>query len=102
MTKKGETTHFDLKDFIDVIEKYLGKEVLDLVVVNNGHISEEMVEKYKQEEGKKPVKLKDDDMFDGESYEIVQRDLLNEQDYVRHSPEKIMRVIDDIVNGWIK
>lgn len=102
MTKKGETTHFDLKDFIDVIEKYLGKGVLDLVVVNNGHISEEMVEKYKQEEGKKPVKLKDDDMFDGESYEIVQRDLLNEQDYVRHSPEKIMRVIDDIVNGWIK
>ncbi len=102
MTKKWETTHFDLKDFIHVIEKYLWENVLDLVIVNNGHISDEMVQKYKEEEGKKPVKVKEDDIFEGKHYNIIQRDLLNEQDFVRHNPEKIMGVIDDIVNGWVK
>ncbi len=102
MTKKGETTHFDLKDFIDVIEKYLWEWVLDLVIVNDGHISDEMVQKYKDEEGKKPVKVKDDDLFEGKHYKVIQRDLLNEQDFVRHSPEKITQVIEDIVDGWVK
>jgi uncharacterized cofD-like protein len=102
MTKKWETTHFDLKDFIDVIERYLGEDILDLVIVNSGHISDEMVQKYKEEEWKKPVKVKDDDIFEGKHYNIIQRDLLNEQDFVRHNPEKIMGVIDDIVNGWVK
>jgi uncharacterized cofD-like protein len=102
MTKKWETTHFDLKDFIHVIERYLWEDVLDLVIVNNGHISDEMVQKYKEEEWKKPVKVKEDDIFEGKHYNIIQRDLLNEQDFVRHNPEKIMGVIDDIVNGWVK
>jgi hypothetical protein len=33
--------------------------VLDYVVVNDGNISDYMVKKYKDSEGKKPVKIKD-------------------------------------------
>jgi uncharacterized cofD-like protein len=102
MTKRGETTHFDFKDFIEVVEKYLWKDRLDYVVVNNGHISDEMVEKYKEEEGKKPVKIKESDDFSDVRYKVIERDLLNEQDYVRHNPEKIAGVIDEIVEGWVK
>jgi hypothetical protein len=46
-----------LPDFIDNIERYSGN-TLDYVLVNSGNISDELVEKYKSEEGKKPVKLK--------------------------------------------
>ena len=102
MTKRWETTHFDLKDFIEVVEKYLWKDRLDYVVVNNGHISDEMVEKYKLEEGKKPVKIKENDDFSDINYKVIERDLLNEQDYVRHNPEKIAGIIDEIVEGWVK
>lgn len=102
MTKNWETTDFEVIDFIDTLEKYLWKWVLDYVVVNNGHISDEMVEKYKKEENKKPVKVKDKEVFKNKSYHIVERDLLNENDFVRHSPDKLASVIDDLIEGWIK
>lgn len=102
MTKFWETTNFEVNDFVDVIEKYLWKDVIDYVVVNNWHISDEMVEKYKNEENKKPVKVKDISLFKDKKYKIVWRDLLNEKDYVRHSSEKLAWVIWDIVDWWIK
>jgi len=104
MTKSGETTNFEVKDFVNEIEKYLWKWVLDFVVVNNGHISDYMVDKYKKEENKKPVKLKEKDLdyFKKKDYKVLQRDLINQKDFVRHSPEKMAQVITDIVDWWIK
>lgn len=102
MTKHGETNNFEVIDFVDTIEKYLGKGVLDYVVVNNWYISEELAAKYKEKENKKPVKLKDATLFEEKDYKVVERDLLNENDYVRHSSEKLGEVISDIVEGWIK
>lgn len=101
MTKKWETTTYELKDFIDNIEKYAG-EVIDYVFVNNGHISDELVEKYKVEEGKKPVKLKDIMDFQGKKYTIIERDFINESDVVRHDPKKLAEVIKELSEWWIK
>ncbi|MDD4151318.1 MAG: YvcK family protein [Candidatus Gracilibacteria bacterium] len=102
MTKHGETNNFEVIDFINVIEKYLGTGNLDYVIVNNGYISDEMVEKYEEEEMKKPVKLKDLSVFVDKNYKIIERDLLNETDFVRHKPEKLAQVISDIIEGWVK
>lgn len=102
MTKYWETTNFEVIDFVDVIEKYLWVWELDYVVVNSWHISDEMIEKYKNEEQKKPVKIKDDSIFIDKYYKIIQRDLLNEKDFVRHDSKKINSIIQDIISGWIK
>ncbi len=104
MTKSGETTNFEVIDFINEIEKYLGEGILDYVVVNNGHISDYMVAKYKKEENKKPVKLKQKDLdkFRDKKYKVIERNLINEKDFVRHSPEKMSQVITDMVDWWIK
>lgn len=102
MTKSWETNDFDVEDFIDVIEKYLGEGVLDYVVVNNGYISEDLAKKYKKSENKKPVKLKDKSFAEGKSYKIIERDLLHESDFVRHSSTKLAGVINDIIDWWIK
>lgn len=104
MTKHWETSGFEVQDFIEVIEKYLGKWVLDYVVVNNGNISDYMVKKYKDSEWKKPVKIKEKDKKDlqNKSYKIIERDMLHEQDFVRHSSRKIASIIDDLVDGWVK
>lgn len=100
MTKKGETTTYELPDFIDNIEKYAG-EVVDYVLVNNGFISDEVVEKYKQEEGKKPVKLKEGQEFISRRFKIIERDFVNASDLVRHSPKKIAKVIEELIEGNI-
>ena len=59
MTKRGETTNMEVIDFIDTIERYIDPGKLDYVIVNNGHISDEVVTKYKTEENKRPLKVKD-------------------------------------------
>ena len=97
MTKSWETHDFEVIDFIDTVEKYLGKDVLDYVIVNNGYISDEMSEKYKSLENKKPIKLKYPKTVEGKNYQVLERDLLHENAFVRHSFEKIWKVIEEIL-----
>jgi len=100
MADKWETTHYKLPDFIDNIEKY-GWKILDYVLVNSWTIKEELVDKYKIE-WKKPIKMKDNMDFSSKSYKVIERDFLDESDYVRHNPKKLSKAIIDIAWGWIK
>ena len=100
MADLWETTHYELPDFIKNIEKYAW-EVIHYVFVNNWHISDDLVAKYKLE-WKKPVKLKAEHDFSWKKYKIVERDFLDESDLVRHSPTKLAKTIVDIIEGWIK
>ena len=102
MTKHGETTNFEVADFIRVIEEYIGEGRIDYVIVNNGYIRDDLIERYRSEEHKKPVKIKDPSLFTGKHYKIIERNLVNENDYIRHDPEKLRGVIEDIFEGWIK
>ncbi len=101
MADKWETTTYELNDFIDNIEKYIWENVIDYVLVNNWEISQELVEKYKTE-WKKPVKCKDNMCFSNKNYKVIERDFIDESDYVRHNPAKLSKAIIDIVEGWIK
>lgn len=100
MADKGETTTYELPDFIDNIEKYAG-QVVDYVLVNSGDISQDLVDTYK-DEGKKPVKLKDGMEFASRRFRVIERDFINESDVVRHDPQKLAKVLMDVCRGWIK
>lgn len=100
MADLWETTHYELPDFIENIEKYAWN-VIDYVLVNNWNISDELVKKYKKE-WKKPVKLKAEHDFSEKNYKIIERDFLDESDFVRHHPVKLAKVFVDIIEGWIK
>jgi 2-phospho-L-lactate transferase/gluconeogenesis factor (CofD/UPF0052 family) len=89
-------------DFINVIERYSGENSLDYVIVNNGTIDDDIVDRYKREENKKPLKIKDCSLFLGKSYKLIERDLVSNTDYARHDPNKLNKVLDDIITGWIK
>lgn len=96
MTKPWETTNFEAIDFINVVERYLWKDILDYVVVNNGHINEKIAEKYQSLEKKCPVRVKSKKYFRGKSYQVIEADLLHEGTFVRHSYDKILKVIEKI------
>lgn len=89
-------------DFIDTIERYIDPGKLDYVIVNNGYIDDEVTEKYKDEENKRPLKIKDYEQFLNKSYKVIERDIVNDDDFVRHDPHKLGKIIDDIVDGWIQ
>ncbi len=97
MTKRGETTNMEVIDFIDTIERYIGTAQLDYVIVNNGHIDADILAKYKQEENKNPLYTQDHSLFDGKSYQVIECDMINGADIVRHDPIKLAKVLEDIV-----
>ncbi len=57
VTQPGETEDFKVSDHIRLINQYLGKRKLDVVVANDGEIDEEMARRYESLEQKDPVLL---------------------------------------------
>ena len=102
MADKWETTTYELPDFINNIEKYIWENIIDYVLVNNWEISQDLIEKYKKEEWKRPVKCKTNMCFSNKNYKIIERDFIDESDYVRHNSVKLSKAIIDIAEGWIK
>jgi len=101
MADKGETTTYTITDLIDHIEEYAW-EVIDYVLVNNGHISEELVAKYKEAEGKKPLKMKEWLDFSGKTYEVLEYDFVNESDVIRHDPGKLSKALIGLAQNQLE
>ena len=57
VTQPGETDGFTVGDHIKLINKYLDKKKVNVVVASNTKISEKMALKYQTEEQKDPVKI---------------------------------------------
>lgn len=94
MTQPGETDGYTARKHLEVVKQYAPEIAFDFVVVNNRLISEEQAARYSAE-GAHQIGLQDhllEKTFGGET-EIVRADLLDEGEKVRHSPEKLTRVI---------
>lgn len=57
VTQPGETDNFKVSDHVKLLDQYLGKHKIDVVIANNGKIDEEMARRYESLEQKDPVKL---------------------------------------------
>ena len=57
VTQPGETEDFKVSDHIRLINKYLGKRKIDVVLANDGTIDKEMAKRYESLEQKDPVEL---------------------------------------------
>ena len=57
VTQPGETDEFKVSDHVRLLNQYLGKRKINVVVANNGKIDEEMAKRYESLEQKDPVEL---------------------------------------------
>ena len=57
VTQPGETEEFKVSDHVKLLNQYLGKRKINVVVANNGKIDEEMAKRYESLEQKDPVEL---------------------------------------------
>lgn len=55
MTQPGETDKFKVSNHVKLLNSYLGKRKIDIVVANNGEITKAMAKKYETKEKKDPV-----------------------------------------------
>lgn len=86
VTQPGETDDFKVSDHINVLNSYLGKHKIDVVVANTGKISANIAKKYSTLEQKDPVVL---DVENIDSKLILNNYVSVDNEVIRHNVEKL-------------
>jgi len=93
MTQPGETDGFGVSDHINTLEKYLGKDSINSVIVSNNVLPKKLLEKYSTEEQKDQVVIDYENMKDVK-YEIIASDLLTTTDgTIKHDSFKLSSLV---------
>lgn len=93
VTQPGETDDFTVSDHVNLINNYLGKHKLDVVIASNSKISDAMALRYANEEQKDPVKI-DYPVLSKLDTEFIEADLLTVDDNtLKHHSRKLSALI---------
>ena len=90
MTQPGETDDFTVTDHVKVLNQYLGKRNVEIVLVNTGKIDEEMARFYETQEQKDPV-IYDEKNFNKYNLEVISDDFtyITQNNLLRHDNIKV-------------
>ena len=94
VTQPGETDGFTVGDHVKLLNRYLDKRKVDVVIASNTKISEKMAKKYETEEQKDPV-LIDYDEINKIGVELIEDDLMiiDKDNTLKHDSLKLSSVI---------
>ena len=89
MTQPGETDDFTVTDHVKMLNGYLGKRKVDIVIANKGKIKPELAKKYENAEQKDAV-VYDSKNFSRISAKVIGDDFVSiKNDLVRHDVTKL-------------
>lgn len=89
VTQPGETDGFSVSDHIKLINKYLNKKKVDVVIASNSKIDKKIAQKYETTEQKDPVKI-DYEELEKVGVELIEDDLIIiEDNTLRHNSLKL-------------
>jgi len=106
MTKFGQTTNYTAQDHVNELEAYLGKKVLDYVLINSKMPRHATLAWY-EEYGEEPVA----DNLGKTDYKVIRKSLIKDviikadkndslrRGIIRHDPEKLSKEIIRIIHG---
>ncbi|OOM16608.1 gluconeogenesis factor YvcK family protein [Clostridium saccharobutylicum] len=96
MTQPGETDGFKVSDHLKVLCKYGGKDIVDYAIVNTGEITEELKEKY-HEQNAELVKFDEEDI-NSLGIKVVGDNLVKiKNGTVKHDSDKLAEVLVDTI-----
>lgn len=94
MTQPGETSKMSLEDHIVILEHYLGKGVLDTVIVNNEKVTKDQMKDYEEEGAKLLTVNKEHNVWKYiNRVEVPLIKVHEKKKFIRHDPEKLARCI---------
>ena len=92
MNQPGQTDGYTLARYVNEVERYLGKHVIDYAIVNNGEITEEMIKDFNQEEST-PVKI-DLENIQNRAISVIREDLvLATKSGIIHDTKRLSEII---------
>ena len=100
MTQKGETDDFKASDHLKAIIEHTAPGIMDYCILNTARIPDEMTRKYITEESH-PV-IADSDNIRKLKCKVVEAHIVNAKGYIRHDPDKLAKIIVDLVGSLKK
>ena len=97
MTQPGETDQYHAIDHVKALENHVGERFIDYVIVQEGVIQPEIIERYR-EKGAIPVKSSKQELLN-QGYQVVADQFLMYKTYLRHDAEKISNQIMKIIES---
>lgn len=85
-TERGETDHFSLVDHVDAIERHIGRDIIDYVLVNDN-----VVPSFTPPSGVEVVNV--DPAFERAGMQLITADLVSESAPWRHNPTKLAAAV---------
>jgi len=97
MTQNSESLNMTLSDHVEKIEEYIGRNTIDIILVNNEEIPKKIIDEYIKQ-GANKVENDVSHLID-KGYEVMLTDLLYKQDLipVRHDSYKISWNLQKII-----
>jgi len=95
MTKFGETTGFCAKDFVDVLERYLGKDVFDYIVVNIKRPDSKRIKEYGHTRARF-VEYSPEDSAKAH-FSVLAGDFVRKAGFIRHDSDKLAKLLFSLV-----
>lgn len=97
MTQPGETSSISLEDHVVILEHYLGKNVLDAVIVNNEQVTKAQMKEYEEEGAKLLTVNKEHEVWQRiKRLEVPLVKVHKKKKFIRHDPEKLAKCIFQI------
>lgn len=100
VTQPGETDNYKVSDHIKVLNKYLNKRKIDVVIAPNTNIPDKIVKKYETSEQKDLVKI-DKENIKKLNCKLIESDNLTiENNRIRHDSLKIANEVFNYIMRW--
>ena len=95
MTQKGESDDYKASDHLKAIIEHTAPGLINYCIVNTAKIKEEMLSKYKTEDSY-PV-IADSENLKKMKCKVVEAHIINTEGYIRHDPDKLAKLLIDLV-----
>ena len=101
MNRRGQTSHFKVSDYLNELERFIGEDIFDYVIVNNQNPPKELIELYAAEGDLVTNDLKDGRIRPaallGELSRGAKKDLIK-RNLIRHDSKKLASELMNIVD----
>jgi len=97
MTKYGETTSFTAEDFLGIIEKYLGRGVIDYFLVNSEKPPIKYLKLYQKEKSELVVCKNKKQLETMKKPKVIFAKLVRHHPLLRHDPKKLVKVMEKLI-----
>lgn len=105
MNKRGHTTSFTIQSYVAELVKFIGGDIFDIILLNNGTPKRSLIEVYKKEGELLSASSNDsriirEDLLSDEIKEAQTKDLILNRNLIRHDSKKLgmalIKIIDNL------